>query len=185
MTIIVGVKTPDGKVLLGADSQGSAGYNSIDRADPKVFITHGIGYGFTSSYRMGQVLRYHSEDVVSELRNTDVYGYVVTCLVPMWRRILKEHGYTAVNNNEETGGVFLVAIDGELFKVEEDFQVGESKKPYAAAGCGTNYALGNLFAHDMCEMSEDTVRMAITAAKEFSNGCGGDINIIEVGGSNE
>lgn len=28
MTIIVGVKTPDGKVLLGADSQGSAGYNS-------------------------------------------------------------------------------------------------------------------------------------------------------------
>jgi 20S proteasome alpha/beta subunit len=63
MTIIVGYKTDTG-VWLAADSAGSAGWNRSYRVDKKIFIAHGIGYGYTSSYRMGQILQYHSEEVI-------------------------------------------------------------------------------------------------------------------------
>ena len=64
MTVIVGyVDEENGKVYIGSDSQGVSGDHTINRADPKVFISHGITYGFTSSYRMGQILRFHSEEV--------------------------------------------------------------------------------------------------------------------------
>tara|TARA_R110000737_G_scaffold345785_3_gene374737 strand:- start:313 stop:879 length:567 start_codon:yes stop_codon:yes gene_type:complete len=181
MTIVIGYKTDKG-VILGADSLASGGWNSTHRQDEKVFTKNGIGYGFTSSYRMGQILQYHSESVTFEEGITP-HEYAVKLLVPMWREILKTHGYTTISNNNEEGGQFLVAVRGELFSVACDFQVGDSKEPYSAVGCGTNYALGGLriLEKDKGINEEAKVERALDVAKHFSNGCGGSNSIIFIG----
>ena len=180
MTVIVGLKHK-GIVYLGCDSQGSGGWGKRNRQDSKIFFAHGIGYGLTSSYRMGQIIKFHSEEVHNPIsRKADVYGYVVRSLVPMYRRILGEHGYKQTVNGEETGGKFLIAIDGRLFCIESDFQVGEVVEEYDSVGCGAQYALGSLFSYSNVDPVK-RINKAIDAANAFSNGCGGETKIIKVG----
>ena len=57
MTCIVGLEHK-GKVYIGGDSAGVAGYSLSVRADQKVFINGNFIFGFTSSFRMGQILRF-------------------------------------------------------------------------------------------------------------------------------
>jgi len=57
MTCIVGIQH-DGRVYIGGDSAGVAGYSITSRADAKVFTVGPYVMGFTSSFRMGQLLRY-------------------------------------------------------------------------------------------------------------------------------
>ena len=179
MTVIVGLKHK-GSVYLGCDSQGSSGWNKRNREDSKIFTAHGIGYGFTSSYRMGQIIKYHAEEALHKGRETDVYGYVVKCLVPMYRDILGKHGYKQTIHGEESGGTFLIAIDGHLFCIHGDFQVAEVVDDYDSVGCGESYALGSLFSYTNTD-PEKRINKAIDAAKHFSNGCGGETKIIKVG----
>lgn len=177
MTIIVGLKTSDG-VILGCDSQGSAEYNKTFRKDSKIFEVHGIGYGFTSSYRMGQILKYHTTEILDNMRENDLYGYIVTKLVPMYRRILTENGFKSNTNGVDSGGSFLLAIDGRLFAVLEDFQVEERLEEYNAIGCGDSYALGALYTQSSNLKPKARVIDAIKASKYFSCGCGGDIQTL-------
>lgn len=184
MTIVVAYKDEKNqKVWLGADSQGSAGYDKCYRLDEKIFIAHDIGYGFCGSFRMGQILRYHSEEVTAPegLKLDDPHGYTVKYLVPMWRNILKEHGYTTVLNNEEIAGDFIITFGGNIFIIECDFQVGENAEDYAAIGCGAPYAYGSLFETSKSKISvQKKVESSIKTAYHFSNGCGGDTALINL-----
>lgn len=182
MTIIVAVKDKN-DTIIGADTQASSGWDKINRRDSKVFITHGVGYGFTTSYRMGQILRFHSEFI--DLSEGDPFELTVSKLVPMWRGILSTNGYTKVDNNRESGGTFIVSFRGRIFTIEGDFQVGEPRSDFAAVGCGSAYALGALYASSDREFSaRERVSLAISAASEFSNGCGGDVDQIRISNAN-
>jgi len=178
MTIIVGYKH-EGNVYIGGDSLGISGYDTSNRIDEKVFVTHGIAYGFTSSYRMGQILRYHSIKIVHEDRKVDLPAYIVRHLVPMWRKIMEKHGFLYAGGGQEESGSFLVGIDGRLFQIDSDFQVAENRLNYDAIGCGFAYALGYLFS-DPDDTPKKVVTKAVKAAIEFSAGCGGKINIVKV-----
>ena len=58
MTCIVGLVHADG-VTIGADSAGCDGaWGIVTRADTKLFHNGPFLFGFTSSFRMGQLLRY-------------------------------------------------------------------------------------------------------------------------------
>ena len=57
MTCVVGL-IGERKVLMGADSAGVSGLDLRTRADPKVFQLGGLLCGFTTSFRMGQLLRW-------------------------------------------------------------------------------------------------------------------------------
>lgn len=178
MTVILGYRNKN-NVYIGADSQGSSGWDSRNRADPKVFKAHGILYGFTSSYRMGQILRFHSEEVSCFSRGGDVYKYVVTKLVPMWRRILGEHGFKSTDNSVEKGGTFIIGIDGHIFSIQDDFQVAQHEEDYCSVGCGFSYALGAMSILDTLDLTpEEKIKKAISSTINFSNGCGGKINIV-------
>ncbi len=180
MTIVVGY-TDGTKVYMASDSQASCGWDMQQRKDPKVFIAKGILYGFTSSYRMGQILRFHTEPV-PQLEAMDTYEYVVGFLVPMWRRALVDHGYLKVDSGREESGTFLIGLNGRLFRIESDFQVGEVDRSYDAIGCGAPYALGAMYMLNEGEMGDesqlspyDFMHYAVTSANAFSNGCGGKV----------
>jgi hypothetical protein len=174
MTVIVGLVADDGTVyLLGADSAGVAGWSLTQRRDAKVFRVGEFVFGFTDSFRMGQLLR-HGFKPPEIPEGADLFEYMVATFVPELRKCLKEGGYATVNNNQEKGGTFLVGVRGRLFKVEGDFQVGESLKPYDACGCGQELALGALFAQTLDATTPQTkVFTALAAAETFSAGVRG------------
>lgn len=169
MTCIVAIT--DGKtVTMGADSAGVGGYSLTPRKDPKIYEVGDFMFGFTSSFRMGQILGYSfSPPPVPEC--VDVDRYMRTSFIDAVRRALKDGGFSETQNGREHGGAFLVGFRGRVFKVESDFQVGESVFPFDACGCGEDIALGAM--HSMAEHSmvaEDKIRRALSAAQAFSAG---------------
>lgn len=173
MTCIVGVA--DGKtVTIGGDSAGVGDYDLTVRADEKVFCVGEFVFGFTTSFRMGQLLRYKLRPP-DFYEKQDTFSYMVTSFIENVRTVLKEGGFSKVENGVEKGGTFLVGVRGKLFCVEGDFQVGESAEPFEAVGCGNQIARGAMYAlrdRDLLT-AEDKVLRALSAAERFSAGVRG------------
>jgi len=183
MTCIVGIATKTGTLIAG-DSLASNWYTQTRRTDRKVFkLGDHVAVGFTSSYRMGQIIRYHV--TAPSLRDAegewiDAFEYAVKYLIPEVRTRLKEHGFTKVENSVEEGGRFVLGIRDRVFIVDSDFQVGESTDGYVAAGSGEEVALGVLY-HTRAEKDSAAERAeaAIRAAEYHSRGVGGPIETEE------
>jgi len=174
MTIIIGYKE-DGKVTIAGDTQASNGFRKSQRVDGKTFTVHGISYGFTSSYRMGQILKYHMPEVYAKDRDEDTFKYVVNSLVPQFKSVLANNGFNGDYDSHNTvGGTFLIALDGKLFCIHNDFQVAEPLEDYYAIGCGEAFALGSLYqTTNELDSVKDKIIQALDCACYFSNGCGG------------
>ncbi|WP_416149491.1 hypothetical protein ACM26V_00380 [Salipaludibacillus sp. HK11] len=168
MTCIVGIVGKDGRVHLGGDSAGVAGYSITVRADEKVFKKGEFIMGFTSSFRMGQLLRYKL-DIPYHKPNVDTYEYMVTEFVESLRKCLKEGGFSKNDSGEESGGTFLVGYKGDLFYVGDDFQVGRYSLSYGAVGCGQEIANGSLYSNIDKEPIE-RIKESLMAAQQFSGG---------------
>lgn len=169
MTCIVGL-VDKGIVCIGGDSLGVGGSDCTRRKDQKVFKNGAFIMGYTSSFRMGQLLRFNLSPPKHH-PDQDVFEYMVKEFVEEVRRCLKAGGYSRINNNEESGGTFLVGYRGRLFNIQNDFQVGENLCGFDACGCGFPFALGALFeSKDSGREIEDRVRSALEAAQEFSAG---------------
>lgn len=168
MTCIVGL-VDNGKVYMGGDSAGVGGLSLSIRADEKVFKKGEFIMGFTSSFRMGQLLRFKLE-IPYHKPEMDIYEYMVTEFVEAVRTCLKTGGFTRTENGEETGGRFLVGYRGQLFVIDGDFQVGKPADGYDAVGCGDDIAKGSLFSTGrLADASPDErIRDALKAAENFS-----------------
>jgi ATP-dependent protease HslVU (ClpYQ) peptidase subunit len=177
MTCIVGL-VDEGKVYIGGDSAGVNGnWDLTVRADSKVFFTGPFLMGFTSSFRMGQLLRYafvpppHQPDV-------DLYRYMTVDFINAVRDCLKTGGWAKKDGEKESGGVFLVGYRGHLFEIESDYQVGEAHDAYMAVGSGDSVALGALYATQKLPPLV-RVRLALEAAERWNAGVRGPF-VIEV-----
>lgn len=177
MTVIVGYKDGD-NVYIGGDSAGVNGYNITVRADDKVFNNKDFTMGFTSSFRMGQLLRY-SFNPPDHPVDMDTAEYVNTLFVDAIRACLKQGGFAKIESGEETGGTFLVAYKGELFIIYDDYQVAIPSDGYAAVGCGRNLALGSLYSTGNIKSPKVKVTKALEAAEKFSAGVRGPFKIIK------
>lgn len=175
MTCIVGIA--DGKnVWIGGDSAGVNRLSIRRRKDTKVFHAGNFIMGFTSSFRMGQLLA-HSFSPPKRHADVDVYRFMVTEFIDSIRSTLKAGGYAETHNGAEFGGTFLVGYEGRLFKVEADYQVGESIVGYDACGCGEEIALGSLYS-TTGSAAKDRIYLALKASAEFSAGVSAPFNIV-------
>ena len=143
MTCIVGI-VHEGLVYLGGDAAGIAGTSLTHRADPKVFSKGDYVFGFTSSFRMGQLLQ-HSLVVPEPRADEDLAAFMSTRFVDAVRHCLKEGGYAKVKDDREVSGTFLVGYRGRLFVIDSDYQVGEPLDHYDACGAGDEIARGSLY----------------------------------------
>lgn len=168
MTCIVGIATADGRVCIGGDSAGVAGWDLTVRADVKVFRNGPFLMGFTESFRMGQLLRYAFKPPL-HYPEVDIDCYMVTTFVDAVRQCLKEGGVAGKSNEVESGGAFLVGYKGQLFEIDSDYQVGKPLDGYAAVGCGAQVALGAMFA-SKGSPSDERVLLALNAAERFNAG---------------
>jgi ATP-dependent protease HslVU (ClpYQ) peptidase subunit len=180
MTCIVGIEDK-GRVLIGADSAGTAGgLRQRVRSDEKVFTADGFAFGFTTSFRMGQLLRYRLTPPPF-IEGMGLDEYMATHFVDQVRAVFKQGGYAVVENGTERGGTFLVGVRGRLYSVEGDYQVAHTPHGYEAVGCGDDLAIGSLFttAKNPKMSARVRCRTALEAAAMFSAGVAPPFNFVE------
>lgn len=179
MTCIVGIVNGQ-KVIIGGDRQGSAGYAKTNRIDKKVFKRGEFVFGFTSSYRMGQLIQYKMS-IPKFSEGQDLMEYMVCDFVENLRSTLKGGGFTAIENNEEIGGHFLVGVRGRLFHIQGDFQVSESDDKFDSVGSGEDNALGSMkTAIDYGETDPYKIlKSGLDSAHYFNAGVGGEFDYVD------
>lgn len=173
MTCIVGIVDKKTKITyIGGDSLGSTDSFKVVRKDRKVFKlknSKNVCVGFTSSFRMGDILRYNSE--LSTPDEILTHETVVTKFVPRIIKVFSENGYQRNNSNVISGSTFLIAQEDRLFKVDSDYQVGEANDLYDACGCGYIAALASLNTTEKMNMSPiERLRLALQSATKYIPG---------------
>ncbi len=144
MTCVVGLVDKK-TVYIGADSASVSGWTSRVTRLPKVFRRGPFLIGYTTSFRMGQLLE-HALDVPAQGTEPNDRRFMVTVFAETVRALLKERGVAKIEANTESGGQFLVGYRGHLYSVQSDFQVNEMSDGFDAVGSGAEYALGALAA---------------------------------------
>lgn len=169
MTCVVALRH-ESKVFMGCDSAGVGGYSRSNRLDPKIYRVGEMLIGFTTSFRMGQLLGY-SLSLPRHHADVPVENWMATAFIDAVRTCLKTGGWAELDKNQERGGQFLVAYRGRIFEVQSDYQVAENAESYNAVGCGFDLALGSLYTSASSAYSpRERVELALRAAATFSAG---------------
>lgn len=167
MTCVVGLVEKE-TVHIGVDSAAVQGWTRRASRVPKVFRRGPFLIGYTTSFRMGQLLQHHL-DVPPQEAGQDDMEYLVTHFIERVRALLKEKGFTKVEQNTEKGGQFLVGYRGRLYTVESDFQVGEHFDGFEVLGSGSEFALGAMKALANVP-AKQRIRRALEIAAHFNMG---------------
>lgn len=176
MTCIVGLEF-EGKVILAGDIQGTGWNNKVIHTQPKVFNKNGVLFGYTTSYRFGQILEHGLKDPVVPDDPNEVYRWLITVLIPDIAATLKAANF-------EGGGECLIGVKGQLWWVQGDFSVLRSTLGYTTVGSGTEYALGSLYTSlaltkpGTVESASKLVCEAIRCAGTFCPSVGTDCAIV-------
>lgn len=169
MSCIVGL-TYDNAVYIGGDSASLSGYDVVVSGVPKVFRSEPFVIGYTSSWRMGQILQHHMpfDDMEKPQIGDSLQAFMVRIFVEKVREIFTSFGYAKIENNEEKAGQFLVGCYGHLYNIGPDYQVMEVVNGIDACGAGESYALGALYATKSTQLTPfQRLDMALEAAAEF------------------
>lgn len=167
MTVIIGM-AHEGTVYIGADSAGSDGWTLRSLATPKIFAVGEFLIGYTTSFRMGQILHYHLALPARDEDETDEH-YVVAKFVEAVRSCLKDRGFTTVSNNVEEAGRALVGYRGHIYMMQSDFSIIRHANAIEAVGIGDKVALGAMLALDNLE-PEARIQRTLEIVGQLSDG---------------
>lgn len=186
-------------MVIAGDSLAANSIYKHERLDKKVFKkTHtspnGIEnfiYGFTTSFRMGQILQYlFNEPMIEDDKlNGDLFAYMVKDYIPALRACLKENWHNKIEETMDNNcGQFIVGFRDRLFTIHQDLQVAEVVDDYVSVGSGYEVALGSLYADSRPYFGssrfidiEEMAKRAIFAASNFIVSVGGDVNLVTLG----
>ena len=178
MTCIVGI-AEKGKVYIGGDSAGVAGLQTVVRSDSKVFHRQGVSFGFTTSFRMGQLLRYKLK-VPNHPKTKDDVEYLTTDFIDSVIKCFETNKFANKDGEQISGGSFIIGYRGNIYEVGSDFQLAVPSEGYSSVGCGDQIALGSLFSTKNFKMKpKDRIILALEAATAYSGGVLPPYTIIE------
>lgn len=186
MTCIVGSVAADRTVWMGGDSAGISGWSLTVRKDPKVFRAGPFLIGFTTSFRMGQLLQFKlpNEGWPRDRTSIEPFAFMVTEFIPAVRRIFADGGFRKKEGEVESGGTFLVGYAGRLFRIDSDFQVGEPAGMFDAAGCGEDIARGAMAATFLMNKEHPyhdvVIRNALLVTEQHSAGVRAPFTILNL-----
>ncbi len=183
MTCIVGY-VEKGNVWIGGDSAGVGGYSIHARADEKVFKKEEMIFGFTSSFRMGQVIRYCLQ-IPEQSSKKDAFTFLCSDFIDALIKCFKDKAFVQIKDSVASGGTFLLGYKENLYTIYGDFQVAKVLDSYAAVGCGFDLALGAMHTlnHKNCPGTltpEKKITLALEAATHFSAGVCPPFNIVNL-----
>jgi len=143
-----------------------------------VFKNGEVVIGYTTSFRMGQILEHHFHPP-KPYENESGMPYMVKRFIPAVKEALASHGFESSYYGQKYGGSFLVGYRGGLYCVEDDYQVARVRHAYHACGCGGDLVLGSLYTTDAYDLSpKERIETALAAAAEFSAGVRGPFHVV-------
>jgi len=177
MTCIVGYIDKEG-VYIGGDS---AAISSDDltyniRSDEKVFQKGDFIFGFSTSFRMGQLLKYKLR-TPAHPKGMDDHQYMATLFIDAVKKCFEDNDYSDMMG--EDGGCFIVGYQGKLYSVLPDYQVAAPKEHYTALGCGELIAMGAMYASTEKDPIKK-IEIALNAAVTFSMGVKPPFNYVKI-----
>lgn len=163
MTCVVSFIDDNNKIWMGADSASASTTGETNEClFPKVFKKKGFLIGYTTSWRMGQLLTY-SVNFPTIKPGQDLLEYMVTKFVLKVKKVFKDNDY-------QEGGFFLVGVRKRVFLIQNDWSVLEYSVPFKSVGCGSSIAKGAMFATSGVKDPEKRIIKALEAASYFSTG---------------
>ena len=163
MTCIVAIEK-DGKVFMGADRMGSNGYTGAPVEEPKIFRNGPLLIGYTSSFRMGQLLR-HALEVPVVLNDID--KWVSVDLMQAIRKAFKDNGWDREKEGQAEGGNFLIAVAGKCYEIQSDYSYIRNINGEYSVGSGIHYALGSLRSTRNNPNQKKRLQEALETASEY------------------
>ncbi len=185
MTCIVAI-AQNGVVYMGSDHAASDDKTGwiLSRKEPKCFKLGQYGIAFTDSFRMGQILQYSwtPPKYTPTKTNSGLDKFMRTKFIDSVKQAFKDGGYGSIgsSSDEDTGGIFIVGIEGRIFTIDEDFHVGENVVNYMAEGSGGQIALGALYATKNQKNPRLRLKAALEAATEFNMSVAAPYTYIQV-----
>lgn len=176
MTCIVGLEYA-GRVFIGGDIQGTGWNNKVIHTTPKVFTKAGVAFGYTTSYRFGQIIEHVLPDPVVPDDEGSIYKWLIAILIPSIKKAMKEGEF-------DKGGNCLIGVKSQLWEMQDDWSVLRSVKGYGAVGSGYEYAHGSMSTimeitpPKMLLDAESAIRLAIKTAGTFSPSVGSECTIV-------
>jgi ATP-dependent protease HslVU (ClpYQ) peptidase subunit len=147
MTTIVAL-AKNGNVTMGADSQVTDGTRKNNHVKMEK-ITKKNGYliaGSGDSQPCDVLQHIFVPPIPTTKEKEDLYHFMITKFVPAMRECLEENGYKSDKEDKESGFNMLIAFNGEVFDIGDDFSVVLNQDGIYGVGAGSAYAIGALYA---------------------------------------
>jgi len=177
VTCIVAIEE-NNKVIMGGDRLGSNGHTGAPVSESKVFRKGPLLIGYTSSFRMGQLLQ-HALEVPVLPAETDLDKWVAIDLMRAIRKAYKDNGWDKERDGEAQGGSFLVAIGGRCYEIQGDYSYLRNSNGEYAIGSGVHYALGSLRSTRGKMTSRKRILESLETAAEYVVSVSGPFDIVE------
>ena len=187
MTTIAAIQG-DGWVVMGADTQATYyEYRNLYMKDDKVVNNNGIliaGCGIGRGMNLLQKGWKAPKPPRANMEKDKLDTWMVTKFIPGMRQLFIDGGYDMKDDSEYAHyeNVFLVAVQGELYVIDEDYSLDRDARNYFCSGSGGDFAQSSLYTAvtfgkqiftDVDE-AEAAMVTAINAAKEFDVNSGGE-----------
>lgn len=179
----------DGVCAMAADSLAGGGGLCHACKTPKIIkksaATNGgsvpILIGYTSSFRMGDILRYVWE--VPDFEG-GVNDWLVRRCIPSLRETFTDQGFMSQDAGRDVGGDFIIVADNRILLLQDDFSVIEPQEGYLSVGSGSLVATGAMWLESARSGStaQSIVMAGVGAAKAHTPDVGGDF-VVEVYGN--
>lgn len=133
MTCIVGLECSDGAVIAG-DFCGSNGFTYQTVVPPKVFEHSQMKFGYTSTFRFGQIIEHVLDDntLYPPTEPEQTYRWLVKTFVPKIRAVFKDEEYKL---NDGCNAVLVV--NGQVWELQNDLSVLRNEAGLCVVGSGT------------------------------------------------
>jgi len=172
---------------MGADTQGTYNeYRKVFMKDDKVVNNNGIliaGCGIGRGMNLLQ-RGWVAPKPRTRLNPDKLDTWMVKSFLPKMREVFIKGGYDMKDDGDyaKYENVFLVAVQGQVYIIDEDYSIDRDARNYITSGSGGDFAqgvlcgAGPLIFTDL-EYSKDAMKLAVDAAKEFDSNSGGETRI--------
>lgn len=171
----------DNQLVMGGDSAGvdSSSWAQTIIAESKVFKKKNMLFGYTSSFRMGQIIQY-CLNIPEHPENMDTMEYLVCRFIESYRITLKNNGFLNRNNGIDETGSFLLGYKNRIFNIQNQFQIIEDSSGIMAVGCAADQAIGAMEALFPLpnKTATEIVQEALSIAEYRNIGVSSPFNII-------
>lgn len=186
MTTIAAIQG-DGWVVMGADTQSTFNeYRKVYMRDDKVIENNGIliaGCGIGRGMNLLQ-RGWKAPKPRTSLTPEQLDAWMINTFVPKMRQLFIDGGYDMKDDGDyaQFENVFLVAVQGHVYIVDEDYSIDRDARNYITSGSGGDFAQGALYfagprIFSDIEFAKKAMEKAIDASKEFDSNSGGETRI--------